>query len=408
MPGNKLLEGVRILEAGIYMALPVTGRILSEFGAEVIKIESGKALDSVMFVPFYAPSVGQTEYQGAKRRVQLNLRHPKAKPIFERLLKACDVFMTNYTKEHLKGWGFDFSEITALNPEIIILWQTGMGSVGPHSEYKVFGNIVQHPAGITAMTGFGEAPYIINTSYSDWHASVFQAMVLIAALLRRRRTGKATFAECSIFKSGVCTVGPAILDYEANGRNFQPIGNRDASAAPHGIYPCQGEDRWCAIAVFSDKEWKAFCNVIGDPDWTKQQKFATLVARLRNVDELDKLVSEWTKGRTAQEVMEKMQAAGVAAGIVAKGEDLAQSPHLRERGFYRETTYYMPAPNKPPTEWQESAPIISSPVPVNFSRTPLSLGHIRRIGEDNQYVYGELLGISQQEIEELTKDGVIF
>ncbi|MFC1892501.1 CaiB/BaiF CoA transferase family protein [Chloroflexota bacterium] len=408
MAVNKLLEGVRILENGIFMALPLAGRMLSEFGAEVIKIESHTALDPTMYLPYYAPGLAQIQFQGAKRRALLNLRHPKAKPIFNKLLGACDIFMTNFPKRVLDSWGTSFSEMRAINPQLIILWVTGMGSTGPHATWKVVGNLVQHSAGLTTMTGFTEVPNIVNTSYSDYHASVFDVMAIVAALHRLRRTGQGSLIECSIFKSGVFTVGPAVLDYQATERGASPIGNKDIMAAPHGIYPCKGEDRWCAIAVFTDIEWGAFCNIVGNPNWTREPRFATLVGRLRNVDELDELVGEWTKERTAQEVMEKMQEAGVKAGIVSKGEDLAQSPHLRERGFYRETTYYVSDLDKPGAEWEESPPVISSPVPVNFSETPLPFGHMHRIGEDNGYVYGELLGMSGDEIKALTEEQVLF
>lgn len=405
---GRLLEGVKIVECGIYMALPICGRILAELGAEVIKVESQARLDPCYWIPRFGPSMGQTEYQGGKRRVLLNVAHPKAKPIMEALIGRADVFMTNYKRDVLERWGFEFDRIRKINPSVIFVWQTGMGSTGPYAEYKVFGNIAQHTSGVTAMTGFSDVPYTINTAYSDYHAAVFESTAIIAALIRRKLTGQGASIECSILKSAAVTVGPAFLDYQAHGRPPKKMGNRDPLAAPHGIYPCKGEDAWCAIAVFGHDDWEAFCQVLGKPRWTRQQEFASMRERLRYQDELDARVSDWTKHRTPKEIMRRMQEAGVAAGIVSRGEDLAKCDHLRERGFYAETTYYVPSAEKPPTDWEESDPVLSCPVPVKFSETPLGLSHIRRIGEDNEYVYCELLGIQREEFQQLVHEGVIY
>ncbi|UCC60311.1 MAG: CoA transferase, partial [Dehalococcoidia bacterium] len=204
-----------------------------------------------------------------------------------------------------------------------------------------------------------------------------------------------------------CTVGPAILDYQTTGAIPDRTENRNPFAAPHGAYPCSGQDEWCVIAVFSDEEWQSFCNVIDNPAWTKRLEFQTLVDRLNNVVELDTLIAEWTVNHTRQEVMEKMQKAGVPVGIVAKGQDLAESDHLKHREFYRESTFIAPEIGKSGMEWPQSGPAIMFSIPIKFSDTPCLFGPMSRIGQDNNYVYGELLGMSEDEISSLTEEEVI-
>jgi benzylsuccinate CoA-transferase BbsF subunit len=404
----KALEGIRAIEFGPYVALPLTGRILASLGAEVIKVETNKGLDEMVFIPAWTQGAGQPEYQMLKKRITLDVRLPKGREILLRLVKISDVFMTNFRREVLARWGIDFPQIREANPEIIIMWQTGLGGVGPYRTYKCFGNLVQHMAGVSMMTGFphNPAPGVVNTSYSDYHCGVFQPLAIIGALLRRRRTGKPAMMEASIFKSGAITAGPAILDYEVNHRLPPHRGNQDPYASPHGAYPCKGEDRYCAIAVFTQEEWEAFCQVLGNPSWTKDPKFATLTDRVKNADELDRLISQWTINHTAEEVMEKMQQAGVPAGIVSKGQDLFESEHLKAREFYRETRFYVADRKKLAKDWELGPPVIAWSSPVRLSETPWEFGHFSNIGEDNDYVYGKLLQMSPEEIEKLTEEGV--
>jgi len=196
---EKTLEGIRIIELGPYMALPLTGRLLGSLGAELIKIDSNRAMDDVYFIPNWAPGCGQPEYQATKKRITLNLRKPEAAKILIRLLEISDVFITNVRKDALNKMGIGLDRLREMYPRLIILWQGGFGSKGPYASYKLYGNLVQHAAGITASTGFpGSAPTAINTSYSDWHCGVFQPLAIIGALMRRKQTGKGALIESGI------------------------------------------------------------------------------------------------------------------------------------------------------------------------------------------------------------------
>ena len=227
---KKALEGVRILELGPYVALPMTGRILASMGAEVIKVETNKVLDEMNFIPAWSRGGGQPEFQRAKKRITIDVRTPDGLEVFKELVKVSDVFMTNFRRNILDRWGIDFPELRRLRPDIILMWQTGLGGIGPYYTYKSYGILVQHMGGVSLMSGEeGEPPATINTSYSDYHTGVFQPVAVIGALMRLRLTGRPATMESSIFKSGALTAGPAILDYQSTGRTPQRMGNRDPS-----------------------------------------------------------------------------------------------------------------------------------------------------------------------------------
>ena len=405
---KKALEGVRVLELGPYVALPMTGRILASLGAEVIKVETNKVLDEMAFIPAWSRGGGQPEFQRAKKRITIDVRTADGLEVFKELVKVSDVFMTNFRRNILDRWGIDFPELRRLRPDIILMWQTGLGGIGPYYTYKSYGILVQHMGGVSLMSGAeGEPPATINTSYSDYHTGVFQPVAIMGALLRRRLTGLPATMESSIFKSGAVTAGPAILDYQSNGRMPQRNSNRDPFAAPHGVYQCQGDDRWCAIAVQSEEQWAAFCRVLGSPAWCGEDVFSSLESRLANQDRLDELVGEWTANQIAEDVMMRLQEAGVPASIVSQGQDLYDSAHLKAREFFRPTPFYLADREKPAYEW-EAGEAIASANPPKLSESPMDFGHYSNIGEDNDYVFKDLLGMSQPEIDRLTDNQSLY
>ncbi|NQW22065.1 MAG: CoA transferase [SAR202 cluster bacterium] len=405
---KKPLSGIRVLELGPYVALPLTGRILASLGAEVIKVETNKVLDEMNFIPAWSRGGGQPEFQRAKKRITIDVRTPDGLEVFKELVKVSDVFMTNFRRNILDRWGIDFPELRRLRPDIILMWQTGLGGIGPYYTYKSYGILVQHMGGVSLMSGEeGEPPATINTSYSDYHTGVFQPVAIMGALLRRKLTGQPATMESSIFKSGALTAGPAILDYQSNGRMPQRIGNRDPFAAPHGVYQCQGDDRWCAIAVQTEEQWSAFCRVIGSPDWCQEDTFSSLDSRLANQERLDELVGQWTADQTAEAVMTLLQDAGVPASVVSQGQDLHDSAHLKAREFYRPTPFYLADRSKPAYEW-DGGEGIASAVPPKLSVSPMEFGSYSNIGEDNDYVFKELLGMSDADVTKFTENQSLY
>ena len=405
---NKALKGIRILELGPYVALPMTGRILASLGAEVIKVETNKVLDEMNFIPAWSRGGGQPEFQRAKKRITIDVRTPDGLEVFKELVKVSDVFMTNFRRNILDRWGIDFPELRRLRADIILMWQTGLGGIGPYYTYKSYGILVQHMGGVSLMSGEeGEPPATINTSYSDYHTGVFQPVAIMGALLRRRLTGLPATMESSIFKSGAVTAGPAILDYQSNGQMPQRIGNRDPFMAPHGVYRCQGDDRWCAIAVQTEEQWAAFCRAIGSPAWCGNGSFLTLESRLANQHRLDGHVGQWSASHTAEYVMTQLQEAGVPASLVSQGKDLYESAHLKERKFFRPTPFYLADRDKPAYEW-EGGEAVASANPPKLSESPMEFGHYSNIGEDNDYVFKEVLGMSQAEVDRFTENQSLY
>jgi len=232
-------------------------------------------------------------------------------------------------------------------------------------------------------------------AYTDFVAPLFNAVSLIAALDYRRRTGKGLCIDQSQHEAVLQCIAPLILGYAANGTEPRANGNRLDYAAPHGIYRCQGDDRWCAIAVFTDGEWEAFCHAIGDPAWTKEPRFATLNSRKENEDALEELVSEWTKQHSAEEVMQIMQVAGVPAGVVQTVQDLLENdPQLKERKLL--------LPLKHPVMGVFTHPT----PPFKLLKTKAQVRTSPCLGEHTEYVCTEFLGMSHEVFAKLSGQGV--
>lgn len=409
------LTGIRVVEFGPYVALPLTGRILGSLGAEVIKVETNKVLDEMAFIPAWSRGAGQPDYQRGKRRITLDVRTDAGRDLMLAMARVSDVFMTNFRRNVLDRWGIDFPAIRRQRPDAIIMWQTGLGGHGPYYTYKSFGILVQHLSGVSLMTGRpDEPPGVVNTSYSDYHTGVFQPAGIIAALMRRRLTGKTATLESSIFKSGVATGGPALLDYQVNnGRGPQRRGNRDAYAAPHGVYPCAAgdggaaDDRYIAIAVANDDQWRRLRAAMGEPSWAAAPEYETRIGRQRHQDALDAALADWTRGQDAAALTDALQAVGVPAAMVSQGQDLHESAHLQSRSFYQDTRYWEAERGVKATEWTEGESVSWS-IPARMSATPIAFGEYHNIGADNAYVFGELLGLPSGEIARLEAAGVIY
>ena len=242
----------------------------------------------------------------------------------------------------------------------------------------------------------GKPPTGLGFSYADHVAGLVAALALLSALEYRHRTGEGQHIYISQVEAMASLLDDAILDYGTSGISPVPAGNRSPEAALHGVYRCRGDDRWCAISIPSDEEWHRFCQAIGNPEWITDSKFANLTDRLGNADELDRLVEGWTMEHTAEEVMTLLQKAGIAAGVVQDARDLASDPQLRARGFFIEL------------EHPEMGKTISDATPIKLSHNPARYHRAApNRGQDNNYVYRELLGMNDEELNKLQRGGVI-
>ncbi len=392
MTNHTVLHNIRILDFSWVLAGPYATRILADFGAEVIKVQP--------LIPEAEDKFSRGYYNTWNRNklgITLNLSKPEGIALARRLVGISDVVVDNFTPRVMANWGLDYPSLKKIKPDIIMLSMSTMGQTGRWRNYAGFGPTIQAFSGITYLTSFpGKPPTGLGYSYADHVAGLVACLALLGAMEYRRRTGKGQFIDVSQVEAMSSLLGSAILDYEVSGRQVEPVGNSSTQAAPHGVYRCRGNDRWCAIAVFSDEEWQGFCRALGNPPWTGDGRFATLNGRLENADELDRLVEGWTREHTAEEVMVQLQKQGVAAGVVQDASDLANDPQLKERGFFIELDH------------PELGKTISDATPIKLSDTPARYNRAAPVlGQDNDYIYHELLGMSEDELDGLRQQGII-
>ena len=295
-----------------------------------------------------------------------------------------------------RKWGLGYEGIKKIKDDIIMVSTSPLGQTGPEAQQAGFGLELVSRGGFTHFTGWPDQEAVgVGYPYTDTVTPPLAVVAIMAALDYRRRTGRGQYIDLSQHEVAVQHLAPAILDYTVNGREGGRTGNRHPHAAPHGAYRCQGDDRWCTIAVFNDEEWGAFCEVIGEPAWTKQPRFDTLPARKENEDELDRLVENWTTKFTPEEVMHKMQAAGIAAGVVQSGKDLIEDPQLEHRHHF----WYLNHP--------EMGTCAYDGPPFRLSETPAELNMPAPcLGEHTDYVCTQILGMSDEEFIGLLNEGV--
>jgi len=401
-----IFSGIRVIELGQAIAAAWPTKAMASQGAEVISIEIAQRPNILRGSPAL-PSAGTRypNYGLMKLGITLDLRQAEGRRLMRELLRISDIFIQNYSPEAIARFGLEEPAVREINPSIIYLGLPGVGSYGPYRNFSAFGIAIQAMGGLNHLIGYlGEEAMGPAVSYPDYVTGTCAAFVLAAALDHRRRTDSGMHMEMSLYEAMATSLSTTILEYTANGHIPTRMGNRDPRAAPHGYYRCQsfsgkdqGEDRWCAIAVFEDEEWLGLCQALGNPPWTKDLRFATLAGRKENEDELDRLAEEWTINYDAWEVMYRLQRAGVPAGVVEKGSDSGEGRdiHLKRREFM-EVSSHPDYGNCP-----------AFPVPIRFSETRCRFGHTPAVGEHDSYVYKRLLGMSDEEMERLKKEGVI-
>ncbi len=418
------LDGIRIVDFTWFLASAGGTRFLSSFGAESIKIEIKTHPDTRLaaMAPIggrearekaTAPLKGVTDpdmggqfnnKNPGKRGISLNVRHPKGLEIVKRLVTMSDIVAEGFSPGVLDNWGLGYKTLKEIKKDIIYVQQSGMGAQGTYGRFRTVGPIANAFAGLSEMSGLPEPamPAGWGYSYLDWMGAYSFALAMLSGLYHRERTGEGQWIDASQTEVGLFICGTSILDWSANGRVSTRYGNRSPfkPAAPHGAYPCAGEDRWLAIACFTETEWQALAKAAGKPDWVSNEKFATLAARLANQDALDAMVSAWTRTANARELMLVLQKAGVPAGVCQTTEERCDfDPQLRHLEWLTEVT------GTKIGRW----PVAE--VPVKLEASPAYAGgRIDRgapcYGEDNEYVYGELLGMTTAEIKSLADDGV--
>jgi benzylsuccinate CoA-transferase BbsF subunit len=401
--GNLPLEGYRIIDFGWAAAAPRATCLLADMGAEVIKVETRKRPDPVRFGPDNLSRDPEMDplfhsINRNKLSILLDLTSARGVDLIKQLIGISDVVVENFSPGVMERFTLGYESIKKIKPDIIMISFPGVGCEGPLADVVTYGPSLAGLAGLDSMIGYeGERVLGMQQAYADINAALFGAFAIQMGLYHRQKYGEGQYIEVAQIEALLSTMPEPIMEASLHQRAFGTIGNMHSLMAVHNNYPCRGDDKWVSIAILTEEEWKAFCEAIGEPGWTQSADFADSYQRWQNRNELDRLIAEWTLDKTPQEVMETLQSAGVAAAPCADTEDRYFDPHFQEREIIVNIEH--------PVTGVDFVP----KVVCNLSETP---GEMRRpaplLGEHNNYVFGDLLGLSEDEVAELVQEKVIF
>src|SRR5882724_11933190 len=393
------LAGLRVIDLGCGVAIPETGTLLAELGAEVIKIESRANIDFLRRVTVEPDAVDRSwTFNDASRgqlSVALDLRARRGRELALRLCAAAEVVIENNRGDVVRKWGLDYEDVRRVRADVVYVASQGFGRGGPLGEASAYGPLNSAFAGVTWLWNHPDAPYPAGSSlnHPDHIAAKLTAVAVLAALEHRRRTGEGQLIEMSQAEAAAYLIGEVYLEGPCTGRPAAQRGNVVLYACPHGAYPSAGDDSWVAIAVVGDEAWERFAGVLG---WPLDPALASLDGRLAARAALDRRVAEWTRARSAEEAAAALQAAGVSAMAVQNGDDHRADAHLAARGAIVTV------------EHPEIGPERHSGNPIRLSRTPLvPPAAAPRLGADTEDVLIRVLGLSRAEVARLAEDGVL-
>lgn len=402
------LEGIRVADFSWVWAGPFCGMLLAALGAEVIKIEGHKRTDmtrhGVMWrlydpAPFAIPPNQGMSFNSvnmSKKSVTLDLAKHEARELARRLAAKSDVVLDNLRAGAMKRMGLDYESLRKLNPGIIVISVSSRGQEGPQKDYGGFASIHQAIGGVAYITGYPDDGPSASGGDADIMNATTAAFTVMAALYHREQTGEGQFIDYSQTEGVTSLMGELLLGYELNGEIPERMGNAHPWFAPHNVYRCWGVDRWVALEVHTDEEFVALCKVIGQPSLASDPRFATREARKRNEATLDKIIGQWTRQRDRDMVVNDFCKAGLAAAPSRNGRDLYADPHLRDRGAFVKVQH------------PELGELELVGLPWKMSESPIELKCAPMLGQDNDYVFGEILGLSRMEIDDLREREIIY
>jgi len=382
-------------------------RLLADLGAEVIKVESHAHPDNLRLSGPHKAGARHLEASGYfasrntnKKSLALNMGHPQARAIARRLVQKCSVVTNNFRPGIMERWGLGYHELAADNPALIYLAMPMQGSSGPHKSYIGFGSTIAAISGIVEMSGAPErAPIGTGTHYPDHVPNPGHALVgLLAAIFHRARTGEGQYIELAQLESTVNLMGPSIMRYSACGALPHRSGNRREGVVPRGVFPCQGEDVWCAIEIESDDAWQALGDALGRPSWMADPGLATLPGRSQHIDTIEAKLAAQTRRFGAKELVTLLQARGIACAMVETSRDVMEDRQLAARGYWREIDHAEMGRitvNLPPFfSTEEGRTRDPAPPPL--------------LGEQTREIVTTLLGLSDSECTRLMNEQVLW
>jgi len=422
-------DGIRIADFAWVGVGPLASKYFADHGAEVIRIESATRPEALRRAPPFVndePGLDNSGYyanfNSSKLCAGLNMSHPRAVDLAKRIVAQSDIVTESFTPKAMRAWGLTYEALREVKPDIIMISMPLYGQTGPWSMYQGYGHVLQAAAGISHMTGYRDGePIGTGVAYTDFFVPHLAAVALMAALDHRERTGEGQYIDFGQLEAGIYATETMMLDYTVNGREQHRQGNRHPQAAPHGAFRCAArpagdlssggptkasddlssggptkasDDRWIAIACFDDQDWESCTEVLGGERLRNDDRFQSFDGRLINQDDLESAIGELTRSWQAEELMVRLQEAGVAAGVVETCEDLRHDPQLAHRHHY----------------WDLDHPTMGSCCydgpSFRLSATPGVLtGAAPVLGADNEYVYREVAGLSEEEFVELLVDG---
>jgi crotonobetainyl-CoA:carnitine CoA-transferase CaiB-like acyl-CoA transferase len=398
------LADVKILDFTWVMAGPAATRVLADYGATVVRLESTRRLDTGRTIgPFHDGQPG-VEHSGffqnvnaGKLGLTLDLSQAAGRAVAIDLVRWADVVIESFSPKAMRAWGLDYATLRQMKPDIVMVSTCLMGQSGPLARFAGFGNLAAGISGFFSLTGWPDCPPAGPFSaYTDYVAPRFTVAAILAALDYRRRTGQGQYIDQSQAESALHFLTPALLDYTVNGRSQERVGNRDVHLAPHGVYPAAGQDCWLAIAVHNDTQWQALCEVMQRPELGHDPRFATPAARLLHHDILDTILAAWTQVHDAHAAEAMLQERGVPASAVQNSQELYSDPQLVHRRHFVQLPHPLHG-----TTTIEGSRFRLSRTAARVERAAPTLGH------DNQYVLGTILGYSPEHISALTATGIL-
>ncbi|MFQ5872527.1 MAG: CaiB/BaiF CoA transferase family protein [Dehalococcoidia bacterium] len=400
------LQHVRVIDLTNVIAGPVATRVLGQLGAQVIKIELpwGRAVGAIALHTQdvehprpYNTVASFNEVNRAKLSLPINLAHQSGKKLFLKLVGVSDVVIENYSPRVMDNLGLRYEKLVKVRPDLIMVSMPALGDPGPWSNYISFGPGAEALAGLCDITGYeGGPPHKPGNFYADQNSAFHVATAIMAAIWNRRRTGRGRHLKIVLRDTTIAIMGEYLLEYQLTGRPPQRIGNRHPTMIPHNVYRCKGDDAWVAIAVADDDEWRLFCTAVGDPQWCRDSRFASVGGRRSHQEELDCLIQSWTEVRTPYEVMHTLQAEGVKAGVVMKAPDILADPQYAARDFVDHTLHPDGGAYKHPG------------LPWKFSSASTKTGYRAPLfAEHSGWILRDLLDLEKGEIARLMREATV-
>lgn len=420
---NLPLAGIRVVDLSRVFAMPYVGAYLADMGAEVIKVDTHHAafVDTTRTLtgPYPGNLPGEDYWNRAgtfqtlnrgKQSVTLDLRDERGMELLLELVAVSDVVLENFTPRVTRRFGLDYPGLRKIRPDLVLVSNTGYGHSGPWSDFGAMASALEPTHASGAFMGYlepdaegnmaaNETPNKIGNSYTDFLACWSAQLAILAALYRRALHGRGVWIDLAMYQTGVSFFGAGLLDFAFNDRRTRRLGNRHESMTPHGCYPCRGVDRWVALAARDDEDWGALCLSMGCPELAEDPRFRAQSSRHENQDALDDIITGWTRGLEQEEVVARLNEAGVPAAPVLDAGQLLSDPHLAQRGFFESIEH-------PEADGIGTKEYLGRGWRL-FSGNPRIQGPAPKLGEQNEAILGRLLGVMHSELAELAAQEVI-